>query len=77
MGAFLLDLLKVLGGLVIGAVIGFLIARKYMKKYIKKKSKASKSNDEINEQVYGLRSIYLFFVGDDYETHNWYYFKKK
>lgn len=43
-GAFLLDLLKVLGGLVIGAVIGFLIARKYMKKYIKK-------NPPINEQM--------------------------
>ena len=39
MGAFLLDLLKVLG-----AVIGFLIARKYMKKYIKK-------NPPINEQM--------------------------
>ena len=42
--AFLLDLLKVLGGVVIGAVIGFLIARKYMQKYIKK-------NPPINEQM--------------------------
>ena len=42
--AFLLDILKVLGGLVVGAVIGFFIARKYMQKYMKK-------NPPINEQM--------------------------
>ena len=42
--AFLLDLLKVLGGLVIGAVIGFFLARKYMKKFMKQ-------NPPINEQM--------------------------
>lgn len=42
--AFLLDLLKVLGGLIIGAIIGFLLARKYMKKFMKK-------NPPINEQM--------------------------
>ena len=42
--AFLLDLLKILGGLVVGAVIGFLLARKYMKKYMQK-------NPPINEQM--------------------------
>ena len=29
-GAFFLDLLKILGGLIAGAVIGFFIARNYM-----------------------------------------------
>ena len=43
-GAFLLDLLKVFGGLIAGAVVGFLLARKYMKKYMKK-------NPPINEQM--------------------------
>ena len=43
-GAFLLDLLKIFGGLVAGAVIGFFIARNYMKKYMKK-------NPPINEQM--------------------------
>ena len=42
--AFLLDLLKVLGGLIAGIVIGFFIARKYMKKYMQK-------NPPINEQM--------------------------
>lgn len=42
--AFLLDLLKVLGGVVVGAVIGFLLARKYMKKFMKQ-------NPPINEQM--------------------------
>ncbi len=40
----LLDILKVLGGLVVGAVIGFLLARKYMKKFMKQ-------NPPINEQM--------------------------
>ncbi len=43
-GAFLLDLLKVLGGLIVGAIAGFFIARNYMKKYMKK-------NPPINEQM--------------------------
>ncbi len=42
--AFLLDLLKVLGGLIVGAIAGFFIARNYMKKYMKK-------NPPINEQM--------------------------
>ncbi len=37
-GAFLLDLLKILGGVVAGAIIGFFLARKYMKKFMKKKT---------------------------------------
>lgn len=43
-GAFLLDLLKILGGLIVGAIAGFFIARNYMKKYMKK-------NPPINEQM--------------------------
>ena len=43
-GAFLLDLLKVIGGLIVGVVIGFFIARAYTKKYMKK-------NPPINEQM--------------------------
>jgi len=39
-----LDILKVLGILIVGAVIGFFIARKYMMKYIKK-------NPPINEDM--------------------------
>ena len=31
-----IDILKVLGLLIVGAVIGFFIARKYMMKYLKK-----------------------------------------
>ena len=42
--AFLLDLLKILGGFIVGAVAGFFIARNYMKKYMKK-------NPPINEQM--------------------------
>ena len=42
--AFLLDLLKVLGGLIVGAIAGFFIARNNMKKYMKK-------NPPINEQM--------------------------
>lgn len=44
MGAFLLDLLKVLLGFVIGAVVGFFAARHYIQKYMKK-------NPPINEQM--------------------------
>lgn len=44
MGAFLLDLLKVLVGFIGGAVVGFFVARNYMKKYMKK-------NPPINEQM--------------------------
>ena len=40
----LFDILKVLGGLIIGAILGFFIARNYMKKYMKK-------NPPINEQM--------------------------
>lgn len=43
-GAFLLDLVKILGGLIVGAVAGFFIARNYLKKYMKK-------NPPINEQM--------------------------
>ncbi len=43
-GTFLFDLLKILGGLIVGAVAGFFIARNYMKKYMKK-------NPPINEQM--------------------------
>lgn len=42
--AFLVDLLKVLGGFIAGAVAGFFLARNYMKKYMKK-------NPPINEQM--------------------------
>lgn len=40
----LIDILKVLGILIVGAVIGFFIARKYMMKYLKK-------NPPINEEM--------------------------
>ncbi|MEG0026288.1 MAG: YneF family protein [Bacilli bacterium] len=41
---FLLDLVKVIGGLIVGGIAGFFIARNYMKKYMKK-------NPPINEQM--------------------------
>ena len=41
---FLFDILKILGGVLIGAVIGFLLAKKYMQKYMKQ-------NPPINEQM--------------------------
>lgn len=40
----LFDILKILGGFIIGAIAGFFIARKYMEKYLKK-------NPPINEQM--------------------------
>lgn len=40
----LLDILKVVGLLLVGAVIGFFISRKYMMKYLKK-------NPPINEEM--------------------------
>ena len=40
----LFDILKILGGLIVGAIAGFFIARNYMKKYMKK-------NPPINEQM--------------------------
>ena len=43
-GALFLDLLKVLGGLVVGVIIGFLIAKKIMKKQLKE-------NPPINEKM--------------------------
>lgn len=39
-----LDILKVVGLLAVGAVIGFFIAKKYMEKYLKK-------NPPINEEM--------------------------
>lgn len=47
-GAFFLDVLKILGGFIVGAVAGFFVARTYMKKYMKK-------NPPINEQM--IRSM--------------------
>lgn len=44
MGAFLIDLLQILGGFIVGAVVGFFVARHYMEKYLKK-------NPPINEQM--------------------------
>lgn len=43
-GAFILDLLQVIGLILVGGVIGFFIARNYMKKYLKK-------NPPINEEM--------------------------
>ena len=43
-GAFLIDLLQIVGGLAVGLVAGFFIARNYMKKYIKQ-------NPPMNEQM--------------------------
>ena len=34
MGAFLIDLLQILFGVIIGGIIGFIAARKYMEKYM-------------------------------------------
>ena len=42
--AFLIDVLQILGGFILGAVLGFFIARKYLMKYMKK-------NPPINEQM--------------------------
>lgn len=42
--AFVIDLLQILGGFIVGAIVGFFIARNYMKKYMKK-------NPPINEQM--------------------------
>lgn len=42
--AFLIDLLKILGGFIVGGIAGFFLARNYMKKYMKK-------NPPINEQM--------------------------
>lgn len=44
MGAFLLDVLKILVGFIIGGIAGFFLARNYMKKYMKQ-------NPPINEQM--------------------------
>ena len=41
---FLVDVLQILGGFILGAVLGFFIARKYLMKYMKK-------NPPINEQM--------------------------
>ena len=41
---FLIDLLQILGGAIVGALIGFFGARKYMESYLKK-------NPPINEQM--------------------------
>ncbi len=43
-GAFFIDLLQIVGGLIVGLVAGFFLARKYMQKYLKK-------NPPINEQM--------------------------
>lgn len=43
-GAFFIDLLQILGGLIVGLIAGFFIARNYMKKYLKK-------NPPINEKM--------------------------
>ncbi len=43
-GAFFIDLLQILGGLIVGLVIGFLIARHFTKKQLKE-------NPPINEQM--------------------------
>ena len=43
-GAFILDLLKVVGCLVVGIIIGFLIAKRIMKKQLKE-------NPPINEKM--------------------------
>lgn len=43
-GAFLIDVLQIVGGLIVGLVAGFFLARNYMKRYMKK-------NPPINEQM--------------------------
>ena len=40
----LIDILKILGGVIVGGIAGFFIARTYMKKYLK-------NNPPINEQM--------------------------
>ena len=42
--AFLLDLLKVVGGMVVGIIIGFFIAKKIMRKQLKE-------NPPVNEKM--------------------------
>ncbi len=44
MGAFLIDLLQILGGLIVGAIAGFFIAKHIFKKQLKE-------NPPINEQM--------------------------
>ena len=41
---FLIDILQILGGVIVGAIIGFFVARHYITKYMKK-------NPPINEQM--------------------------
>ena len=41
---FLIDLLQILGGFIVGAIVGFFVARHFMQKYLKK-------NPPINEQM--------------------------
>lgn len=41
---FLIDVLQILGGLIVGGIAGFFIARRYLMKYMKK-------NPPINEQM--------------------------
>ena len=41
---FLIDVLQILGGFIVGAILGFFIARKYLMKYMKQ-------NPPINEQM--------------------------
>ncbi len=42
--ALIFDILKILGGLIVGALLGFFIAKKYMEKYMRE-------NPPINEQM--------------------------
>lgn len=42
--AFLIDLLQILGGLIVGLIAGFFLAKHYMTKYMKK-------NPPVNEQM--------------------------
>ena len=42
--AFLIDLLQILGGFIVGGIAGFFLARHYMQKYLKK-------NPPINEDM--------------------------
>lgn len=43
-GAFLIDVVQIVGGLLVGLIAGFFLARHYMKKYMQK-------NPPINEQM--------------------------